>query len=566
MLLGIFHSLLASPNIPVFTAQWENNTMCGAPPDAVYFFNVSDLSGYFNDVDESWSTVYSYVWLDSCGSLPLSLLDLGCCWSFTNASVAGGFKSGMGHVLSKPNDLTRLPAVANGASYCALTTDVKGALWGYTGMYVKATGDCVEGYLRCSPTGDLSIYYYNGTLGTDPGCQGDPAEVISMSRDQQEYVSEYLDRINITLLDLKDGTMKNDWYHYYPTTKIYWSGGFETFAELCYITAILCAYAFGGYLLYELYLIQKKMFWSTVNIVSMFVLGTVVLINYWLYLNANYFLNISGENLQSYQKLVLFIILQVCVSIFFSLCTLALVLLTYSTIVMPLLWVSSSDRVRYAGGVIVFLIYCALDGSRYVDIAYVAINAAFLYSRLDGPMYYFTPEQDQMNQKLLQLGKLMDRWNVVLPYWILFMFLFNLVPPILVAMHFVQMKAKSKRDQIYLLQKADPWFFPRVGMQLFVSTMYFVLLGIGIFSAGYKDDRNYSASTGPMQLCLVLHMVLTIFITNVMKAAAMLPNSLLTHSHHSSGAVLNKIGQSKKSASVMDQSTHHTHQSTGTVE
>ncbi|KAI8913705.1 hypothetical protein EDD86DRAFT_245316, partial [Gorgonomyces haynaldii] len=192
------------------------------PPDAVYFFNISDVTAYNQEEGESWSDIYNYLWLDTCGRLPSNLIGLGCCWSFKQG-IFGNYQAGMTQIIDRPNNVNQLPTTTNGGSFCAMTARDADALLGFSGLYVKATGDCVQGYLRCMPSGDLHYYNFTGTFGVDDGCPGSPVETLGLSSQWQNVQSTVLGNIRARIYTVTDAGLPISWFHYFPQTQLFWS-------------------------------------------------------------------------------------------------------------------------------------------------------------------------------------------------------------------------------------------------------------------------------------------------------------------------------------------------------
>ncbi|KAI8915941.1 hypothetical protein EDD86DRAFT_197233 [Gorgonomyces haynaldii] len=480
-------SILAQP---AYIAQWENNTQCQTQPDAIYFLNVT-----FDTFPTNVPRVSKYVSLDWCGSnsLPLS----GCCNAYKVKSLTNGYQSAFGSYWSL--DHSQLVSSANGL-YCVLTPLVPSSR-NYTQLFIKATGDCVDGQWKCF---NNRLEYYSNS------CQSSP-QVLNLDQTSNDTG---LGPVFVSQLTISKASKAVDWTSSYPSVQSYWSEPFEILCQFAYIAAIASSYFYLFLLLRDKIQHKKRGCWTYLSISIMLMVSLVTTMRYSFYLSLNQFVDYTGQD--GNRKLWLKALCKAVIEAFSSVCTIVFVILTYHTMVIPIFTPDCSKRTRIMGTLGLIVLHLVMDGLKYCEMIDFVLKGL---------------NNDPTGQRTILIANslytIYPYWRMTSILWMIFAVVFNFIPPVRLAFCLAAIRTTILIDQILLLIQADPWLLIRFMLQILYMGLYVTVILLFYLTNIYGSDSNVNAADGLLILSLVLYFIVAHMNTDIVRIASNLPKQSL---------------------------------------
>jgi hypothetical protein len=482
VLLALISCVLADKYVSV---EYQDSFLCEGTPDVLLGVSITD------QIEPSVGQISPcFLYLlhpDQCGNAPLDVN--GCCISIIeNSSMEkdcypykGGF---LGTVDDYADVSTLLPYKTSSERYCQMFSIDNSTFGGYDFLYLLGNGKCNEGYYICNADGTLELY-------EEINCTGDYI-AVQLTDQMQEHNSTYLN-VNATLFAAKWDTLESgsgvvEWTTFQPATDFIpnhkWA--MEVIALILYIIAVA---------------------------------STIISVIYWIYkyhhrsISNNFmfilvpFLDLIYEILRIYyaytifDNYVTFYSFKMSKNFAFGISTLASVC-NSSIFIGKILHLEKRQLI----GVLIFvvLVHVWLVGGLYAD------DIASLH-------YFYMERDNYLDNFDINVFEWTKSWSLYFSWWVIFMFIWNLVPIILIVQKLTQKIIGSISFKLNALQQADKWFIPLSGCQLFLISLYLVCGFLQTQTLSLRNDRNYLAIDGFQLFCISMTCLLNNVLLEIIK-------------------------------------------------
>ncbi|KAJ3000280.1 hypothetical protein HDV02_006491 [Globomyces sp. JEL0801] len=444
----------------LFQSTWMAGN-CGDAPSAMYVFSE-------NNATNAYTFVTSEYKLPTCGNNPKQK-PTGCCYSSLN--ISDSVYQSMSHHFIKdtvtPTQPIHAPTTANGVSYCYLAPNNATSLYGLKQAYYKADGACYDSNIRCLSTGQLQVFPQSNCVGT-------PSELKLTSSSSTQSLP-VIGSVSGQFVTVQGGATSYSWTAFTPSSVLVpnYSVTMEVAENICFLFAILGALATIVYLAYK-YFNRKTnyMFWLLMSQVIWLI---------WIGSDAVYY-NMIFPDTNSFE------IYSEIKNVLFSVATLTTVLNTTNFLSTFLRVNKKSHKYVLFGAVCIA--HVVLCGGKYFD--------------------YFRLQQGA--------GGTIQKWQLLAPFWILCMFVYNTAPSFYVTLAIIQADSNynSAMEAFRELHRADKKFSILVFTQILNSIAYFAMAGTQAYTESLLNDRNFLAINGPIDLCFTIHSIINcLFIEHV---------------------------------------------------
>ncbi|KAJ3000282.1 hypothetical protein HDV02_006493 [Globomyces sp. JEL0801] len=431
----------------LFQSTWSL-TNCAGAPNAMYIFTETNTTKAYTFVTKEYT-------LPTCGNNPKEK-PTACCYSSldTEASIYQSIAHQFIKDTSSP--LTNAPLSSNGFNYCHLTANGSDSLLGLKEAFYLNDGICYDSKIKCTSNGFLQFY-------PEDKCTGAPQE-FKLNSTSNQIRSSSFGTVNAKYTTISSGAQKYDWTAFTPSAILIpnYSVTLEYIENASFFLGCLGSIGIIVYLSYK-YSVRKTdyMLWLLVS---------QIIWALWVFMDAVYYnmLFSSDQAFQYYSQVK---------NMMLNLATLATVLNT-SNFISTFLRIRSKTY-KYLLFVMVVVIHLLLTGGKYFD-----------YYRLT-----------------MGVGNIFQRWNFLSLFWIILMFVYNTSPSFFVTTAILKADKdySSSWNALLELQRVDKKFSILVLIQFINSITYFVMAATQTYTEYLRNDRNYLAINGPIDLCFVIH-------------------------------------------------------------
>ncbi|KAI8891686.1 hypothetical protein BC833DRAFT_662897 [Globomyces pollinis-pini] len=448
----------------------------------MYKFKVNEIFDMQPSLNETWPDFYSFAVQETpigfCGGLSVALVH-DCCISSLDLDASFGIASGAAMIVPDNDFDYALSKYASGGTYCVLQADEFGLVNGYDAVYILNDNTCYDKY-RCSVTGKITIY-------NQTNCQG---EIVSVA------LTKELSKISIGIDTSIAGRVATgtpnqiqvSWLTFMPT---YLAGPWhdshwDRFQHACIYTTILGDIVILAYAIYRFRKIKKRVL--LVPVTTCFV---------WLLSNSfsGYFaLTIAPDIDTQYNLLEVVLSLQNVAT-----------LLTVAQTTMTIVTLTKASKVfKFCIWFIVIGLHLSLAGSNYFGICWnPAVKNCIPYDTY-----------------LL--------WIRCMPFWYLFVFLYDILPPILIVYQISRVDKRTLWELVIL----DLKFTFGLIAQVLICVFYFTINYIQSSTDLLGSDAGFASVITLSSTLITFHSQMNMFTLSRL------------------GEVLNKfskVGSSKKS-------------------
>ncbi|KAI8908574.1 hypothetical protein EDD86DRAFT_270618 [Gorgonomyces haynaldii] len=476
----------------VLDSQWLLSSSCEGPPDALFSFNVTDLSLEYPTDQESWpNTYYLLAPFDNCGVLTHEQFQRtgGCCQSSLAVDTTI-YKSFTVARMQSLFDMTRAPQAAKDSVYCHLYDPGDSSLFGYNSWWLKP-GSCVEEYFRCTPDGQMSVYNYTG-------CRGTPLETHYLSNLPQSYESDYLGQFTAKIESISNPNGRTTFLASFPLGRLV--PNFQTPVEIlsliCWILTFLVILVVPiEVLLLKIYKRPvSNWMYGHIFAFSLLCVSTIMNLYQWT-------LKITTEE----DRIGFYVSLQVG-ELVWSWISLWTMLSTTSIVIAPILLLNRPTWYKNVFYVSVFVFHVVFYGPCY--FTYLVFS-----QRLNPLASGFTTFVNGWRSIFLEDLIVIARISP---------FIYNFLPPFLVAYSIVRERLQNNglMQVIYHIVDLDYKFLLYM-LSFVIICICFIVLDVYLFYVPemMSSDRAIYASNGFLFLLQSLFMLLHVKIASVMKAA-----------------------------------------------
>jgi hypothetical protein len=461
---SIFHLITFASAELVLTAQWRD-TVCSSPPSSMFVYDLRDGSSRKPSPTDIWPIGYQSqaterVFDKNCFGFVKVPISRGCCASFLYPESVGLLSSATHKVPSLQEALTAAPIDSTSSNYCQLTPTVNETIAGYKQIYYKADNSCIrsDDYqlkygIRCSAQGELKLF-------RQLDCSGDLLETFQISSKSGQYNSTILGSFAGELKLPTGSQMTYSWVLSIPSREIQ-----PRLNEVCDVVQ-LCLYgvavlSFLWVLFHQFKMYRKK---QTRYLLSLLVSQMLWIL--WLISRITVTF-ITFDNILD--------------GIMFTLRNLA----SYSTVLISLSFLlkfwNSGLKTRIFAYTILFLIHMGLTGLNYTR---------FFRNIVKFPTIVF------------------DLQRELSPWWIVFMFVWDCIPPIIVLLSLLRITTEKFGKRVYLLIQGDPYFCIGVLLQILNMGIYLFVDRVKETTEWLGSDRVSLSMNGFISCVLSIHAVL----------------------------------------------------------
>ncbi|KAI8905909.1 hypothetical protein EDD86DRAFT_248852 [Gorgonomyces haynaldii] len=453
----------------VLYSQFEQERCAGVPRSS-YVFYTADYTQSEKPNDEAWPSFYTYQMpefdISYCGNCQIPVKGE-CCVNSISPDFSAPYMSGAPQIVTQSSDIL-MPSSANGATFCWLQSlDIGNALFGFREAYLLAdsSGVCIDNHFQC---------FQNGTLNVFPrlNCSGTPDRL--MLSGIRNVNTPILGNSRVQLLVLQTGTARYIWTAWIPSSMLVpdfkiWQ---ERFSLSCYLmSGLLCVCM----ILYHIRMIvvdkRYRNMWTYWIIILFAIWSAYLFVFYWTTIfQDNNSMAIYGEFTHA----------------FFHLATYLTTTFTTSTFVTVL--ASLQGFGIYMIHAAVFIVHLLLGFPKYF-------------------YWFFNVAPTDIGRQYIGFVQLLRRWRAAYDYWMVFVFVYNIVPPLLLSYMLVHSRAKrsSVTDKVKTLVHKDMWLVPCIFMQVILLGCQTTIQNLFTSSKLLGGDREYIATWGYTALVMVLH-------------------------------------------------------------
>ncbi|KAJ3268278.1 hypothetical protein HDV01_003209 [Terramyces sp. JEL0728] len=394
---------------------------CVGPPDTLYVFETVNTYNYISwspDLNETWPPYFKFhsdeVSVYDTGLVYVSIPGESCIVT-TNYPSSKPYWSG--YVLFYDGDygLDAIPKVADGTSYCYLVSNdfnTTTNLNGYLAAYFRPNNNvCYDDSYKCFTNG--TFQYFSGT-----GCSGS-VETVSLTPDLLPLISANLGNVSVQFYKVQDATVFFSWLLAIPVESLV--PKFDIPMDYVSLVAYILSLAIGLYVLYNSIAkaksARKILFSQIITIISalFWLLNFVLSVTFWA-------LTVTDFGIISWLSEWISISMGVA-----SFCSCHLT----SFLVSEVLFHHKKELLRIINPIALALIHFGLFGGAYFN--YFADIGGY-------PMSFINP--------ILE-------WDKYIIYWTVFMYAFNSVVPVLVAVKILYLSTGGK--SVRNLNIVDPY-------------------------------------------------------------------------------------------------------------
>jgi hypothetical protein len=448
----------------VFSSQWVTGD-CQGPPNTMFLFDLKS-DGKTPTETEIWPSFYEFVVdeysMGICGNL-IAPKSRGCCYSSLDTTLSNGLQSGSFQPL-EGRPTSNAPAAANNQFYCSLGSTTREELT-YNSLWILPTNTCVEKHYVCSKDGVLQVF-------PQENCQG-AVERFQLNNTAQQ-ISTIKGRFNAQFGIIQDGSVQYSWTAFTPSAFLV--PRFQIVGD--FLGTAMFSLAVLGATGTVVYFIRKFSEKRT-SYMKFFLISQIVWF-FWVVAKMAYYYIIFDTNQQ-------FMIYSQIMNVVFNLATVSTVLNSAAFLIKFQHLKSKIHRALFYSCLV--LLHLVLSGALYFD-----------YFRFDGPYI-----------------EMIKKWNQFAIAWIVFMFIFNMLPSIFVTSALLQFQDQdsSLTRRFINLHHMDARF-SRLALSQFAVIIGYATCAVLKNTAILLNDRNYLGMDAFLAFFLVWHSILNcLFIQNV---------------------------------------------------
>ena len=431
-------------------------------------FTVNDLESYTPSQDEMWTPTYSFITgefvIGQCGCANVEIPSQ-CCYNSLDLEASSGVESAYEIAVDDMELYDAIPVSALNQQYCQINSLDLNALWGYQSLYVYSIEQCID-QTRCFPNGTLGIY-------TDVDCQELETSLIQPI----SYNSTTLGVVAFDWIVIDQGTAKTSWITNTPSNLLIpsYKAPIEVISLISYIISALgCIISF----------VRQLILWSTSRTNSKVDITFFIMNICWLVyipLRFGFWACVFNDLLS--------------MAFYYQIMYTLLAFSTYMTTVFTTKYFLDAifllnSRQKMLIYVILFIFHFSLAGCWYFSF----------YSSL--PSVYPA------------LNEFLNNWLKSSSYWILIMFLYNIVPLTFWLSFILARRQFGKLKHGLALGKRA---FLIIFLQTLLAILYFVIDVIRKTTYLLHDDRTDLSMMGFIMFCLVYHSLLQQVLVNEIK-------------------------------------------------
>ncbi|KAI8897340.1 hypothetical protein BC833DRAFT_594249 [Globomyces pollinis-pini] len=481
----LFISLSPIQAYSVLQVQYQNTLECNSSPTTMYLFDVDDLFTMEQPANEKWPEFYTFTVEESpigyCGSLSTTLV-YDCCVSTLDLSKSFGIASGSAVVVPENDFNYSVNHYAAGGSYCILQQSGSNLVNGYRAVYILNDNNCYDQY-QCYTDGTVRVF-------AESNCQGEYLN-ISLSREPLSLVIGMNQNITGRFLKGNKQKIQISWITYMPTYMAIPSRDklWDKLQFVCIYTSI-----FGDFviLFYPIYLYFKLR--------KCFLLLTTTNCFVWLLVNSisgYYALAVLPDNTTQYYVIEVMFLLQNIA----TLLTVTQTTLSTFKVMMP----RPSASFKYLTWISILVLHFVLAGSYYFGYCWNPAGK------------HFIPYESYLT------------WLRFMPFWYLFVFLYDILPPILIVCQLIPIYKLSFRVTFSI----DLIFTWSIITQIIICIFFFTINYVSSNMDILGDDLSF-ASVKTLSCTLVtihsqLHMFILSRLRIVLKKLSMMQSKTLTN-------------------------------------
>jgi hypothetical protein len=417
-------------------------------------------------LNETWPKFYEFVRdeysMGICGNL-VAPKSKGCCYSSLDLELSLGLQSGSFHLVEGRTN-SNAPLSANDQFYCSLGS-VSGSSLGYESLWIQPSDTCVENYYVCSKDGTLQVY-------PEESCKGRQERFTLTNQLQQ--INSSRGRLNAQFSTISGATVQYSWTAFTPSAFLV--PRFQIIGD--YLgTAMFSLAVLGacGTVLYFVHKLREKQ-----TRYMLFFLISQIIWFIWVIAKMAYYFIVFDTNEQ-------FMLYSQIMNVVFNFATI-------STVFNSAAFLVKFQHVKSKSYILVFysclfLLHLVMSGALYLD-----------YLRFSGPIIDF-----------------IKTWNKFAIAWIVFMFVFNLLPSLFVTSALLQFQDQDSSifTRFVNLHRADSRF-SRLAMSQIIVIIGYASCAILKNTEALRNDRNWLGMDGFLAFFLVWHSILNcLFIDNV---------------------------------------------------
>ncbi|KAI8909498.1 hypothetical protein EDD86DRAFT_246874 [Gorgonomyces haynaldii] len=499
-------SLLSSTAMAhvMVTSQWHSDSTCSkTAPDVIYTFYIDNLDASEQRATDYWPYLFVFPY-SLCGQRTVPTAQ--CCYSLPLhiPDFSHTYAGSMSKVADIPDPLVNAPKVANGNTYCRLVAGDESSVFGYQQALFLANNECQEGSYICSSTGVLSVYFFNGTLGVDRGCQGLPIEQYQLAATPSQIVSGNLGSFTGSVYKIESATQSRSWIGQIAgISRPRMDNQSDIWGACAYGLSLVLSVGFSGRIItrilkkshYGKYVLTQLM---VILVATGFIICSLLV---WLFPSS--VLSTQAEVAQS-------VWMSFASQLFLGLVLLQTSLVTNNMLIMPLILKSSKHWIHYVSNIFLVLIHIGLDGSVYYSAYYT--------------VFLLNPERNKpfpdpvFSKAYLSTRVIYKQWALAAPYYLLFVFIFNSIPPVWVSLELTRHRMRQSLSQRAKdLHKIDPWSFRLLIVQICCGISYLIFVCLRDYTDTPGGDLSLAALSGTNTLILTLHVSVSILIAESMQ-------------------------------------------------
>jgi hypothetical protein len=501
--------------VQLLEAQYRSET-CTTFPHAVYHFSVSNVDATKKG-NETWPQIYEAVLKENgypvypyytCGNAMVGF-DGHCCYSSLDTSndYSRGIQSGMEIPLpstanaGSPDFLSYFPTNANAQFYCQISND-RGGQFGYLNAWYLQDGVCSPTLIkttvsvRCHSNG-LQLFNTSDCSGT--------SETFLVSGTPSIAVSTLVGSLSVRVVNVGGGMQKVGWTAFEP----YWllvpvlRIGQEIVAVLAFSLALLSA-------LVSLAWAVKKVMIRKENKSLWFLCFSQMVWVCWILVRIRYIYTVFITNDSFYQTKVPMMILQNITTV----CTAIYSTLFFNTVLQN----DVTPTAKLVPTILLPIFHLLLAGSQYVNIYQ-------LFPYANSPLIRFIKKQ----------------WEPLLPYWIMVMFIWNLLPLTGFLWKVVSVFGTTSFVGLFGKVYHTDWkIIALIALQISTIISYYICISLRTYTAVFGSDRVFLSLYAWEAMFLTFHAVINCFLTD--RVVNMLKNTTKSLSLKVSGVTGSSVG------------------------
>ncbi|KAJ3276649.1 hypothetical protein HDV01_004182 [Terramyces sp. JEL0728] len=448
---------------------------CAGPPDTIYVFNVSDPFAYDPTLNETFPSYFRFhfgdVTVGDAANCYVPIPGIACTDSL-DPSLSLPYLSGSTTWFQDIDNLeASVPTGANGFTYCLLFAANIGdssALLGYEAMLLlEKKEQCYDDYFKCDTNGDFSHY-------ESKGCTGAILDQIGINTTAQVLESPHLGNITVQLKTFTTAQEFYSWNQHVPTVDLV--PQFDTAID--YIAAVV----FGIAITLALSLPVSTVMQYLKDKKRLKIVNYIVLISHFFFF---------------FWSIMVMLFWRLTFPVIESMAIFAEFRQNFFNIA-SLLFTMRTGHMIYVLHVFVFVVHAVCMGSSYNE--YLANGGDNNYILSVDP----------------NTANFLNSWDNASYFWIIFMFVWNCTPPLLISLKLITLKYmtaskndKSHAEVIKKLFQIDRHLPLLLAGQIAVISGYLILKYLKLQTPILRNDIVYQDVTSFGTFFMIVHVILS---------------------------------------------------------